>query len=218
MKTELIIEHINNRDLDKFYSLWKEVNKDFAEEDKQELLTDIIDDFYSENEYLFFTKIFDQIIDSKLDLNFQIDHFAPTFLTLVILNAPSIELFDYFVNKGADINYVGDTFAFYTEKEIEEEKELQLFPQYQTCLDFIEICIEDLEMYINMPALTQEVEELLKDKETITIKGNASQNNDSEFYKEPNYTEDLAKTEELKEHIIKLGGKRYEELSPIGTA
>jgi hypothetical protein len=58
---------------DFFYSLPKIIS-DFTEEERQELLTDIIDYYYDGKYFAQFKKAFELIIGAKLNLNFNIDH------------------------------------------------------------------------------------------------------------------------------------------------
>ncbi len=95
------------------------------------------------------------MIGVKLNLNFNIDHRAPTFLSLVILRAPSQQLFDYSLKKGANINFIGDVLAFEEGEGLEWEKEHLLDGRFQTCLEFAQVKLDDLltsDYYYDVPA------------------------------------------------------------------
>ncbi|MAN60210.1 MAG: hypothetical protein CMC08_10280, partial [Flavobacteriaceae bacterium] len=158
-----------------------------------------------------FKKAFDLIIGSKLNLNFNIEHWAPTFLSLVILRAPSKQLFEYFLKKGADINFIGDTLAFEEGESLEFEKKHLLYGQYQTCVDFAQIKLNDL--------LTTDYNYDVPDKK---IEGHHTEVENGEItiskmeylylHEQSEYLFDLINTDKLLDHIKNSGGKTYEDL------
>lgn len=93
--------------------------------EKQQLLTDIIDYYYDKKQHSFIKKAFDLIIDSKLNLNFNIDHWAPTFLSLVVIGAPHIELFEYFIKKEPTLTLLETPGHFILRKTRKQKKNLR---------------------------------------------------------------------------------------------
>lgn len=120
------------------------VYDDFSEQDKQQLLYEIINQYYNHAGYEEFIKLFDSILRDSINLNFNINHRATTFLSLVIYRAPHLKLLNYFIKKGACVNFTGDTLAFVDEKDLEFAKMHLDGCRYQTCLDFAESELNDL--------------------------------------------------------------------------
>ncbi|MCB0462464.1 MAG: hypothetical protein R2816_01165 [Flavobacteriaceae bacterium] len=212
--TQQLNEILELKRYDDFFSSLPKIISELNEKERQELLVDIIDFHYDRKFQSDFKKAFDLIIGSKLNLNFNIEHWAPTFLSLVILRTPSIELFEYFVSKGADINFIGDTLAFEEEENLKYEKKHLLFGQYQTCLDFAQIKLDDL--------LTVDYNYDVPDKkidndwrEVLDEDGEVKLGIREYLYlhEQSEYLYDLVKTDKLKDHIIYIGGKTYDELN-----
>jgi hypothetical protein len=211
---ENLYEHLENKD----YALLSKdldnaINK-LSEKQKQELLSDIIDYYYEDKHFGFFKKLFDKIIGSKLNLDFNIEHWAPTFLSLVILRAPYIELFEYFIKKGANVNFIGDSWAFYTEEDKEIERKLQMFEQYQTCLDFAQLKLDDL-LTVDYNYSVPENKLNLNWRESYLVDGEITISKREYLYlhEQLEYLNNLINTDKLKDHIIRAGGKTYEELN-----
>lgn len=204
-------EILETKRFDDFFSSLPKIVAELTEKERQDLLVDIIDFHYDRKQFPKFKKAFDLIIGSKLNLDFNIDHWAPTFLSLVILRAPSIQLFEYFLKKGANINFIGDTLAFEEGESLEYEKKHLLFGQYQTCLDFAQIKLDDL--------LTTDYNYDVPDKK---IEGHHADIEDGEItiskmeylylHEQSEYLFDLINTDKLLDHIKNSGGKTYEEL------
>jgi hypothetical protein len=210
---ENLYKHLENKD---YTLLLKELNNvinDLSEKQKQQLLTDIVDLYYEHRHFSFFKKIYDRIIGSKLNLNFNIDHWAPTFLSLVVLRSPSIELFEYFVKKGADINFIGDTWAFYSEEDKETERDLKMFEQYQTCLDFAQLKLDDL-LTVDYNYSIPEKKINLDWRESHLVEGEITISKMEYLYlhEQSEYLNNLINTDKLKDHIVRIGGKTYEDL------
>jgi hypothetical protein len=132
---------------------------------------------------------------------------------LVILKSPSIKLFDYFVNKGASINFIGDSFAFEEGESLEHEKKYALFDQFQTCLDFGRIKLDDLltvDYNYDVPERKTEKDwrEMLDEDGKITI----SKREYLYLQEQSQYLYDLVNTDKLLDHIKSLGGKTYDQL------
>ncbi len=206
-------EILETKRLDDFLESLPKIISVLSTKERQKLLVDIIDFHYDRKNFSKFKKAFDLIIGSKLNLNFNIDHWAPTFLSLVILKAPSIKLFEYFVKKGANINFIGDTLAFEEGANLEYEKEHLLYGRYQTCLDFAQVKLDDL--------LTTDYNYDVPNKKIIGNHRDTAEGaiiiSKSEYlylYEQAEYLFNLINTDRLLDHIKYCGGKTYEELKP----
>lgn len=208
-----LIEHIEQKDYEKFLLNWNKLKSDLSEIDKQHLLVEILANYYNRDYFSFYKKVFDEIIGSKLNLNFTTDHWAPTFLSLAVLVSPTLELFDYFVRKGAFINFIGDCYSFEDEETIKQEVEVMELERYSTCLDFINLKLADLFVvdYNFAPPSPENLEKSFSQKEKnkkITI----GTDEYHDLLEQSEYLWDLINTDNLKDHIINSGGKTYEEL------
>ena len=208
-----LIKHIESKNLELFILEWNESKTKLTEKDKQDLLTEILSDNYDRNYFSFYKKVFDIIINSQVDLNFNINHWAPTFLSLVVLVSPTKQLFEYFLKKGADINFIGDCYAFEDEKTIKKETEELNIKRYSTCLDFGRLKIADL-FTVNYNFSPPNLEELkmsyrdLNPKKKIEI-------SETEYHyllEQSEYLWNLVNTDNLLDYIKNSGGKTYEEL------
>ncbi|MBN2730244.1 MAG: hypothetical protein JXR53_13550 [Bacteroidales bacterium] len=207
-----LLKAINSHDILGFEKVWNDIENDISEKDKQKLLTEILDNYYSEKKSTFFIKVFDKIIDSKVSLDFSIDHWTPTFLSLAV-HKSSQRLFDYFLKRGANVNFIGDSYVFETKKTIKPEtKELDI-ERYSTCLDFAENKLADLlsvDYNYFVPDKDEEIHHWseIDCKEEITIRK-------IDFYylvEQSQYLQDLIHTDSLIDYIKSIGGKTYEEL------
>ena len=213
MTTDQIIKAIETKDFSDFEKVWIDLRNSLTEMDKQKVLTEIIDYHYSDNNFSFYVKVFDKIVDSKVSLDFNIDHWAPTFLSLVVMKA-SRQLFDYFLRKGANINFIGDSYAFETAETIKQETEELGIARYSTCLDFAELKLaDDLTVHYNYSV--PDTKEYFTswqdfdDKEEITI-------TKRDYYylvEQSQYLHDLIHTDKLVDHIKSLGGKTYKQMT-----
>ena len=180
-----------------------------SESDKQRLLVKIIEGCYNDKDYKVYKHIFYPFIFDNVSFNFSVDDWVPNFLSLLIDKAPYKNLFHFFIRKGADINYVGDLFAN-DEDTYEELKKTHDCPvlRYETCLDFVQKKLDYL-MSDDCVYGEGETSNVVKDENdkiisyTITFKDVSEQDE---------YHSDLIKTIRLKDFIISLGGKTYEEL------
>ncbi len=183
------------------------------EKQRQELLVDIVDCYYNHNRFSEFKNAFDLIIGDKLNLDFNIEHWAPSFLSLVVLRWPIIELFDYFTKKGANINFISDTLAFESAEDLEFEEKQLLFGRYQTALDFAQIKLDDklsCDYYYGLPQSEPEQPcDNVNNNEIVTI----SKAEYMELQEQSWYLKDLVHTSRLIDYIKSLGGKTFEELS-----
>jgi len=211
--TNKIIKSVETKDIIDFEKVWTDLRNSLTEMDKQNLLTEIIDYHYSDKDFGFYVKVFDKITDSKVSLDFNIDHWAPTFLSLVVMKT-SRQLFDYFLRKGASVNFVGDSYAFETAETIKQETEELGIERYSTCLDFAELKLaDDLTVHYNysVPDIIDSKTSWqdIDDKEEITIK------KQDYFYlvEQSQYLHDLIHTDRLVDHIKSLGGKTYKQLT-----
>jgi hypothetical protein len=208
MILDKLIQRIEERKIVEFKNEF--INSNLTELEKQELLTNIMDYHYTIDEYSFFNQILNIIIDSKVNLNFNIDHWAPTLLSLVIDKAPSVQLFNYFIKKGAELNFIGDSFYNMSLEEIEFENKYS--ERYMTCLDFAHLKLNDLLTvdYNFIPAKIPKNIDLraIDNEEIITI-------SKSEYFnliEQSQYLNELINMDKIVDHIKSLNGKTYNEL------
>jgi len=213
---ETLIELLKQEKHEEFLLELSKRIKKCSEKERQELLVEIIDYYYHRDKFSEYKKVFDIIIGSKLNLNFNIDHWAPSFLSLVVLRTPYMQLFDYFVQKGADINFIGDSYFFDDAETIKKEVKLQS-ERYMTCLDFAENKLADIFVIdYNYHIPKKEIEGHwtdYKDEDTMTL-------TKSEYlylHEQSEFLFDLIQTDKLTDHIKKCGGKTYTELQKNKT-
>ena len=139
---ENLLEHISNRDLNGFLVEFENIKNDLDEAQKQELLTQIIAFQYDDKDFDFFSKIMDVIIDGGISLDFNTEHWAPTFLSLAV-HVVSKNLFDYLLSKGANINFIGDPYASEDDDYVRTELKLE-DRRFATCLDFAKLKLHDM--------------------------------------------------------------------------
>jgi hypothetical protein len=209
---ENLFEHISNRDLSGFLAEFNNMKNDLDEIQKQELITQIIAFHYDEKDFDFFRKSMDAIIGDHLNLNFNIEHWAPTFLSLAV-HVVSQNLFDYFISKGADINFIGDPYAFEEDEYIRNELKLE-DRRYATCLDFARIKLADLmstDYHYQRPDWTG------IDAPWAEIDPSEEMTVSKRFYaylvEQSQYLYELIHLNQLIDLIIKSGGKGYSELA-----
>ena len=192
--TTMLIEKINKRDFPAFQVAWENSVSCLSITSKQELLTDIVD-----------------LITVDLCLDFNIENSAPTFLSAVAENA-SIPLFDYFLEKGADINFIGDSYAFETQETINLEVVENEIERYYTCLDFAELNVDDM-LAIESPDYENVIPEKIS-AEDIDKNGQIliDANKYNRLVSKVNYLQDLLSANYMINHIKKRGGKSYQEL------
>lgn len=213
MQAKQIIAQIEQKDLASFEKNWTKVKDKLSLKEKQGLLTEIIEHQYSDYIFSFYVKVFDKIIDSKVSLDFNIDHWAPTFLSLAI-DKSSRKLFDYLLRKGAGLNFIGDCNAFKAGTTIKEEAGKQFTPRFFTCLDFAKLKLADsFTVHYNYsvplaPGLKTTWKDL-DEHEEITIK----KRNYYNLVEQSQYLHDQVHTGRLVEYIKSLGGKTFEELN-----
>lgn len=189
-----LIHSIQKKD---FTSFKVEFSKQvLSQVEKQLLLIVIFDEYYDFKNYSFFKKVFDIIIESKINLNFKIEnHWGDNLLSLVVLRAPHIQLFDYFIDKGAKLNYVS--------------KASDRYEQSQTCLDFAEMKfyddVSDNE-YEFFSDINPNFDTIHEGKVCIDKSDYLGLLERSVKLK------DIYDTYKLINHIIAIGGKRFSEL------
>jgi hypothetical protein len=209
---ENLLEYISTRDLDGFIAGLDSIKNDLDDNQKQELLTQIIAFHYDEKDFDFFRKVMDAIIGDNLNLDFHIEHWAPSFLALAV-HVVSQNLFDYLLSKGADINFIGDPYAFEDDEYVRSELKLE-DRRYATCLDFARIKLSEMlgnEYHYQRPDWTG-IDLSWSDtepKEEITI----SKRYYAYILEQAQYLYDLVHLNRLIEHIRKSGGKEYSELA-----
>ncbi|MDZ4758753.1 MAG: hypothetical protein SGJ10_11550 [Bacteroidota bacterium] len=135
MNIEPIKESIAKRDVASFVKEWALIKDTLSDEARQELLAEIVEFYYKEKYYSSYKRIFDLILYKQLSLDFNIDSCPCTFLCAVFDKA-SIQLMDYFLGKGANLNYIGDSDPDAKEGEYDDEAAGYLRQRHVTCLDF----------------------------------------------------------------------------------
>ncbi len=209
---ENLLVFIVNLDFTGFTEAWEKEKNDYDESQKQELLKEIVAFNYDDKEFSFFQKIFDLIIGDSLNLNFHTEHWAPNFLCLAV-HVVSENLFDYLLSKGADINFVGDPYAFEDDEYIRNELKLE-DRRYSTCLDFGVMKLSDMmgsEYHYQRPDWTgidapwAEIEP----SEEITV----SKRYYAYLVEQSQYLYELIHLNNLIDHIRKLGGKTFSDIN-----
>lgn len=205
MEFKTLISHIESQDLEGFREAWIKRKFSLSEKQKQDLLVEIVEYHYSDNSYSFYKKIMDLIIDTKVSLNFSIDHFAPTFLSLSVSLASKL-LFDYLIRKGANINFVGNT------KDIDPDDD----EMFDTCFGFVRLKFDDL-MSVNYNFFPSEVcmKNLSCDELESSDKVSVPKREYYSLVRQSQYLYDVIKTDELKDYIKSFGGKTAEEINPL---
>lgn len=208
---EELMDFILNRDIEGFTSTW-EGNKDsFDEADKQAFLTEMIAFNYDDKEFPFFEKVLDQMIDESFNLDFNIEHWAPTFLCLSI-HVVSQQLFDYLLARGAHINFIGDPYAFEDDDYIRNELKLE-DRRYATCLDFATLKLSEMmgsdytyqrPDWTGIDAPWAEIDP----KEELTV----SKRYYAYVVEQAQYLYEVIHLNQLVEHIKAKGGKSYAQL------
>lgn len=208
---ENLLEHISNRDLTGFIAELNNSKNDLDEVRKQELLTQIIAFHYDDKDFDFFRKIMDATIEDNLNLNFNIEHWAPTFLCLAV-HVVSQNLFDYLLSKGANINFIGDPYAFEDDEYVRTELKIE-DRRYATCLDFARLKLTDMmssDYHYQQPDWTG------IDVPWAEIDPSVEMTVSKRFYayliEQSQYLYELIHLNQLIEHIRKMGGKGYIDL------
>ncbi|MEI6140575.1 MAG: hypothetical protein WCP85_15005 [Mariniphaga sp.] len=213
MKNIQILKILAEKDFPAFLAEWKAIKEQLTQKEKQDLIVQILDDQYSDDYFGFYVKVFDKIIEGKVSLDFNIDHWATTLLSLTV-HLVSRQLFDYFLRKGASLNFIGDTYAFESEESIQREVGSSLSMRYETCLDFAENKLADAlttDYNYHVPEKEKDITHWadVGSKEEITI-------NKQDYYyllEQAKYLRDLIHTDRLVDHIKTLGGKTYRQLA-----
>ena len=209
---ENLLEYIRNRDLTAALIEYDKVKNELDEVQKQEILAQIIAFHYDDKDFDFFRKVMDAIMEDNLNLNFNIEHWAPTFLCLAV-HVVSQNLFDYLLSKGANINFIGDPYAFEDDEYVRTELKIE-DRRYATCLDFAQLKLTEMmssDYHYQRPDWTGiEVPWAEIDpSEEMTVS--------KRFYayliEQSQYLYELIHLNQLIEHIRKMGGKGYNELN-----
>ena len=208
---ENLLEPIINRDLPEFLTAWSSSKDDLDESERQELLTQIIAFHYDDRDFDFFRKVLDAITEDPVNLNFHIEHWAPTFLSLAV-HVVSQNLFDYLLSKGADINFIGDPYAFEDDEYLREELKLE-DRRYATCLDFAGLKLRDMmgaDYHYQKPDWTgiEAPWAEIDSSEDMTV----SKRYYAYLVEQSQYLYELIHLNQLIGHIRKSGGKAYDEL------
>ena len=208
---EEFLECLANFDITAFTEEWERQEANYDESMKQEFIREIIAFHYDDKEFPFFQSVLDKIIGDGLNLNCHIEHWAPTFLCLSV-HVVSRNLFDYMLSKGADINFVGDPYAFEDDEYLRNELKLE-DRRFTTCLDFgllkqSEMMSADYHYqrpdWTGIEAPWAEIDPA----EEITV----SKRYYAYILEQSQYLFELIHLEKLIEHIRMKGGKSYAQL------
>ena len=208
---EDLLELIDNKNLLGFTELWENQKNDFDEAERQEFLKEVIAFHYDEKQFPFFQKVLDMIMGDDPNLNFHIEHWAPTFLSLAV-HVVSATLFDYLLSKGADINFIGDPYAFEDDEYIRTELKIE-DRRYATCLDFAILKFSEMMNsdynyqrpdWTGIDAPWAEIEPA----EEITV----SKRYYTYIIEQSQYLYELIHLNRLVTHIREMGGETYQEL------
>jgi len=204
---------LKQQDYSEFQNIWNVEYSILNEEKIQQVLSDLIESHYSDKDFDFYKLIFDHIVDTtNLNLNFPLQHYAPTFLSLSVYKL-SVEMFKYFLAKGADVNYIGDVYAFEDQESIKREVEEHEFDRYSTCLDFAETVRDDMLSidYNFSPPDWSNVDkhfELIDNDDMITV----SKKEYVMLKYQAQYLDDLIILDSFVDLIRSKGGKTYDQL------
>jgi hypothetical protein len=208
---EELLAHIDNLDLAAFSEEWEKNKNEFGEAERQELLKEIIAFHYDDKQFPFFQKILDLIIGEGLNLNFHIEHWAPSFLSLAV-HVVSESLFDYLLSKNADINFIGDPYAFEDDEYIRTELKIE-DRRFATCLDFALLKLSEM---MNSDYNYQRPDWTGIDTPWAEIDGSEEITIRKKYYayilEQSQYLYELIHLNGLINHIRETGGKTYSEL------
>ncbi len=209
METAKLLRHIENLDFIQFQNQWNLTKNESTEKDRQKLLLKILDYHYHKTNFSFFVKVFDEILLKQTSLDFNIDHWAPTFLSLSVQKSSKM-LLQYFLRKGANINFTGDTFFEYSQKEIENESEN--IERYSTCLDFANLKYGDMfSVDYNFSPPWDDIEERRHNEDPHEIIS-MTKAHYFDLVEQSIYLQDLIHLDRVRDYLIACGGKTYEEL------
>lgn len=180
-----------------------------SEKERQLLIVEILDNHYHKANFSFFVKVFDEILKSKTSLDFNIDYWYPSLLSLAVHKSSKM-VFQYFIRKGANVNFISDSFSFLSENEQKNEDEDN---RYQTCLDFANTKYSDmLGCDYNFSPPFDNVEERRQNEyssDPITI----TKGHYFDLVEQAIYLQDLIHLDRVRDLIIDSGGKTYLELN-----
>ena len=128
---------------------------------------------------------------------------------MVILKS-SLQLFEYFVRKGANINFIGDQYAYETEDSINQETLEWGLTRYYTCLDFALLKLEDdflIHYNFKVPSKEDIVHQELKEDRVVIEKEALN-----DLLEQAQYLKNLIFTDKIITFIKLNGGKTYVEL------
>ena len=209
---ETLLGKISEFSFEEFVEEWEKQKEQFDENQKQELISQIIAFHYDDKEFPFFRKVLDLIIDQDFNLNFNIEHWAPTILCLAV-HVVSQNLFDYFISKGADINFIGDPYALEDDDYVRSELKLE-DRRYATCLDFALMKQSELmtsDYHYERPDWTG------IDTPWAEIDPSEEMTMSKRYYayilEQAQYLYDVIHLNNLIDHIKQSGGKSYRELN-----
>ncbi|HOY30272.1 MAG TPA: hypothetical protein PKW80_00185 [Bacteroidales bacterium] len=216
MITYTLVKHIKSKDFDAFLADWEKFIVNASRRRIQNFLINIIDGHYNDFDFDFYVKIFDVIIDKDLPLDCNIKHYAPTFLSLAV-DKSSRKLFDYFLQKGAGIDFIGDRYSFETKKFIKKEVGDDLMIRDYTCLDFAELKYADatsVDFDFKLPeeAVRHRCGDDCRSEKMKTIEITVKKCHYCDLLEQVEYLHGLINTGYLIDYIKSLGGKTYIEL------
>lgn len=210
MKTQQLIKHIENLDFENFQKDWNLIKEQSTQEQRQKLLLEIVEWHYHKANHKFLEKVFDEILKINTNLDFSIEHWAPTFLSLLVFHNNKM-LLQYFIRNGANINFIGDSCYNLTETEIDANREFYE-PRHETCLDFA------YEKYYNMLGHeydfypSYEPIENRRDEENVLEKIEITKGEYFDLIEQALYLQELIQMDRIVDYIKSIGGKAYDEI------
>ncbi|MEI6898994.1 MAG: hypothetical protein WCL00_03880 [Bacteroidota bacterium] len=209
---EQLLEKIATNDFEGFTTEWEKIQEELDESDRQTLVEQIIAYHYDEKEFPYFKKVLDLIITPGFNLNFHTEHWAPTLLCLAV-HVVSFDLFDFFLSKGADINFIGDPYAHEEDDYIQNELKLE-DRRFTTCLDFAQMKLDGL---LGSDYQYQRPDWTGIDTTWAEIEPREEFTTSKRYYayilEQAQYLYELIHLNILVAHIRKLGGKGFLELN-----
>lgn len=193
----------NPESLKAFQTAWQVLEPHLSEREKQEFLIILIDGHYHHHYFVYFKTLLDIILHQRINLNFSIDHWAPTFLSLAIEKA-SRPLFDYLVGKGAQINFIGDRNLFDADPNLEDGSE-----RYWTALDYATIKVADMMSIDYNYAVPESLCDCLEESNEQIVISKALY---CDLLEQAVYLQKLIRIDNIADHIASIGGKHFHDL------
>lgn len=140
-----LISAIENRDFDTFLSIWAVEKMSMDEKAVQTFLYQAFCHRIELKNWSFYKAVLNEVVKTGVSLNFHIDDSCGSFVALLI-NTYSIDVIEFLIENGGDINFVADNQYF----ELESDKiqpyydSFTAFSRYLTCLDYANLLLQDM--------------------------------------------------------------------------